>query len=366
MNYRNWCEIDLGQIKQNYRLMKRRALKNQQIMAVVKANAYGHGSQEVSRALQEEGCDFFAVATLEEGVELRNVGIKGEILVLGYTPYCQLENLVRLNLSQTAYSMEYFEILSQVRLPIKIHLAFDTGMNRLGFNAGNGESSGYLLSLAKGLIIEGAFTHLSCADDEKSDWFTKNQIEKFKGIIKMLPNSVRYVHFANSSGYFRFNDGFSNLVRLGGCIYGLGNVGGIKPVLKWKSIIIMLKLIKKGDYVGYGLSFKADKDITVATVSCGYADGYSRGLSGVGKVVVKDKTAPIIGRICMDMLMVDVSGIDGIRLGEEVTLIGDKYTAKDMAKGLATIDYEITCNISQRVKRVYADKDESSRKNFKF
>ena len=352
MKGRCWKEINLGTIKNNYLRCKNKLLKGQKIMAVVKADAYGHGALQVAKVLQKYGCGKFAVATVNEGVALRKSGISGEILILGYTPMEDIKKIADFDLCQSLYSSEYARVLQNSNFDLKVHIAIDTGMNRLGFGFDE-QSLANLEKISKRFKVEGVYTHLSSADDDKSDGFTALQIDRFKRVIKGLEFSPKSVHYANSKGFLRFNDGFADTVRLGVCLYGLGDCNGVTPALEWKSAVATVKTVKKGESIGYGRSFIANKNMKIVTVACGYADGYFRALSNLGKVVIGGKIAPVVGNICMDSFMVDASDIDGVSVGDEVVLIGEKYSARDMANQIGTIDYEVVTAISQRVDGVW-------------
>lgn len=349
---RCWCEIDLSAIRQNFEFCAKKLLKGQKIMAVVKADAYGHGGGEIAKVLQELGCGNFAVATIQEGVNLRKNGIGGEILILGYTPKEEIKKVFEYDLCQSLYSTAYAEILMESRLPIKVHIAVDTGMNRLGFGVDDGAIAD-IEKYARRFQIKGIYTHLSSADDLSCDTFTKLQIENFKRVVKSLSFNPKSVHYANSQGFFGFNDGFANIVRIGICLYGLGGLSGVRPALTWKCAVSSVKEVFLGDSVGYGRSFIARRTMKIATLSCGYADGYRRELSNKGKVVVNGTVVPVVGKICMDSFMIDVSDINGVKVGDEVALLCEKYSANDMARALNTIDYEVITGISQRVVRLY-------------
>ena len=352
MKGRCWKEIDLNVIKNNYLYCQKLLKKEQKIMAVVKADAYGHGGAKVAKALQGLGCEKFAVATVKEGVVLRKKGVLGEILILGYTPKKDLKTVVEYGLCQALYSDDYARILQSSRLPIKVHIAVDTGMNRLGFSADE-KGLKSIEKLAEKFKIEGVYTHLSSADENDGDEFTACQIERFKKVVKGLSFAPKSVHYANSKGFLRFNESFADTVRLGICLYGLGDCKGVSPALEWKSAVTSVKFIKNGESVGYGRSFIANKNMKIITVGCGYADGYFRGLSNCGKVVIGGQIAPVVGKICMDSFMVDATAVSRVKIGDEVVLLGKKFSAKDMAFAIGTIDYEIVTAISQRVGAVY-------------
>ena len=346
---RNWCQIDLGAIKRNYLNCKEGLLSGQKIMAVVKANAYGHGGVQVAKALQDVGCNSFAVASVAEGVELRRSGVKGQILVLGYTPPSEFFALCDFDLSQTVFSREYALALKVGCGRVKAHIAIDTGMNRIGFDCGDID---FINDCANWLCIEGVYTHFAVADDENNG-FTNFQIKRFKKVLSGLSFGLQSVHCANSKGFQNFNGDYANTVRLGACLYGLGGCDRVEPALTWKSVVVASKEISAGESIGYGRVFVAKNNMKIATIACGYADGYSRGLSNLGHVVINGEVAPVVGRVCMDMMMVDISEVGQVSLGDEAVLLGEKYSAKDMASALNTIDYEVVTRISSRVERVY-------------
>ena len=356
---RSWVEIDIGQLKKNYLIYKGLLKRGQDIIAVVKADAYGHGDAETALALQEIGAMHFAVSNIEEAKKLREAGIVGTILILGYTPLALFEELIEYDIIQTLVSEEYAKQASETGLPIKAQFAVDTGMNRIGLDGDDADKCVEIIEhYSKKMNLVGIFTHLAAADE--NDEFTTVQIEKFHEITKRVAHlKLPFVHCLNSAGGMWHNQGTTAFVRLGITLYGLtpnyekALPNGIKPILTWKSVISMVKTITSGEFVGYGLSYKSEKNRKIATIPTGYADGYSRMLSNKGSVFIKGKRAPIVGKVCMDQFMVDVSDIDDVCLGDEVVLIGDGYSADDIANEIGTIGYEVTCNISKRVPRIF-------------
>ena len=373
MEQRSWIEIDLDKIKTNYLIYKSLLPQHTEIMAVIKADAYGHGDAHVAKWLSEQRCVLFAVSNIDEAVGLRNAGIEGEILILGYTSPKYAKTLSYLNLSQTIVSEEYARALAATGYKVKSQFAIDTGMNRIGLDAENpAVCSSIIRSFADKLCVEGIFTHLCVADSLSDDnkQFTVNQIEKFKKVLDLVTDlQLPYVHCFNSAGglYYlnereAFN-GIEKIVRLEIVLYGLkpdrSNVlpEGITPAMTWKSAISMVKEVKAGESVGYGRTFVAEHDMRIATVTTGYADGLNRLLSNRGFMMVNGKRTPIVGRICMDQTMIDVTDIPEAEMGSEVVILGQsgelEYTADDMANDLGTIGYEVLCNISKRVQRFY-------------
>ena len=358
---RCWVEIDYDSLRSNMNLILSKLDETEKPMMVVKADAYGCGSRCVSKFLQENfEIENWAVATLEEAISLREYGIKGEILVLGYTFPENVGLLAEYGISQSVFCKEYAVDLSkklvELKKKISIHLAVDTGMNRVGFLP-----SDDFMKYAKlpGFILNGIFTHLCCADslsDEDIN-FTANQIEKFRKSSLTIKNA----HCKNSAAILRkIGNGFS-LVRPGIILYGLQPskevmCEDLKPIMSFKATVSMVKIIKKGETIGYGRTFCADSERKIATVSVGYADGYCRMLSNKGKVLIKGKTARVVGNVCMDYIMVDVTDID-VKAGDIVTLFGydgqNVISADDVADAIGTIGYEVMCNVSKRVPRIY-------------
>lgn len=354
---RSWVEVSLEKIAANYKIYKAQLPATQEIMAVVKADGYGHGAVEVAKTVQTLGCENFAVSNIEEAKQLRENGVHGQILILGYTPLSSISELLTYDLTQALLSEGYAEKLSGIG--IKVQFAIDTGMNRIDLDADNPESCEKIIrKYSSGFELTGLFTHLCVADIQSEEEFTNGQIAKFKGVVERVRDlELPFIHSMNSAGGL-WNNGYGNLVRLGIILYGLKPdysnelPKGIKPALEWKSVISMIKTVHPGETIGYGRSYTADREMVVATIPTGYADGYNRRLSNKGKVLINGIEAPIVGRICMDQMMVDVTGLD-VNFEEEVTLLGNGYTADDMAKDIGTIRYEIVCDIGKRVSRVY-------------
>lgn len=370
---RSWIEIDLDQLSVNYLSYKKLLPKGTQIMAVIKADAYGHGDVHTAKWLSTLGCRLFAVSNIDEAVGLREAGIEGEILILGYTSpkyariiYCQ-------NLTQTIVSEEYANAIAATGYRVKCQMAIDTGMNRIGINADNiDKCSEVIRALGNKLDINGIYTHLCVADDEapESRKFTNHQISKFRELAKTIADlHLPYVHCFNSAGglYYINNEHddspIRSIVRLGIILYGskpdYNNIlpQNIKPILTWKSTISMVKSVPKGETIGYGRTFTTFRPSKIATVTTGYADGLNRLLSNKGQIMVNGQVAPIVGRICMDQTLIDVTDIDDVKMGDCVTLLGKSgnisYSADDMASDLGTIGYEVLCSISKRVQRFY-------------
>ena len=362
---RSWVEIDLIQLKRNYELYKKSQSSNREIMAVVKADAYGHGDRVVAKFLSDNGVRFYAVSNIDEAIHLRQTGVVGQILILGYTPVERAEELIQHDIIQALPSEEYAEMLVVSGLPIKCQFALDTGMQRIGLNADHPDDCERVIRKYRSkLNLNGLFTHLCVADTPSEDSFTEKQIALFESVCRRVADlDLPYCHCMNSAGGLWHQSEISCFSRLGIILYGLKPdymstlPDGIEPVLSWKSVVSMVKDIKPGDTVGYGRSYIVTQPMTIATIPTGYADGYSRLLSNKGYVLINGKKASIVGRVCMDQMMVDVTGIPDVHIDSDVVLIGksgeEVITADDVAQIYGTIGYEIVCGINKRVTRVY-------------
>ena len=366
---RSWVEVDVAQLRKNYRIYKNLLRDGTNIMAVIKADAYGHGDVMVARMLSEEGCRMFAVSNIDEAVGLRNAGIEGEILILGYTSVKYAKTMKFLDITQAIVSEEYADALSSVGLKNKCQFAIDTGMNRIGIDGDNLlECERIIRKYSDTLDINGIFTHLCVADsiDDKDVTFTQKQIQLFDSLVDLLKDmELPYIHCCNSVGglYYLDQCQSNSIVRLGIVLYGLKPGAaiplpkGIKSPLSWKSVVSVVKNVRIGEDIGYGRAYKVERPMRIATVTTGYADGFNRLLSNKGHVLIHGQRAPIVGRICMDQTLVDVSHIGDVKMGDIVTLLGTdgtyEYNADDMAQELNTIGYDILCNISKRVQRFY-------------
>lgn len=373
MNYkrinadRSWVEIHKDTIKKNLTNYKNNLLSDYKIMAVIKADAYGHGDREVAKILSEQGIRHFAVSNIDEAIHVREEGVTGQILILGYTPIERARELINYDITQALLSEDYAKRLAATKLPIKCQFAIDTGMRRIGLNADNVDECEKVIRLySKKLKLDGLFTHLCVADTPQYNCFTEEQIRKFEKVVSHVSDlDIPYCHCLNSAGGLWHHSAVSYFVRLGIILYGLKpdymNIlpNGIEPALSWKSIVSMIKEVKPGDSIGYGRAFIVEKPMRIATIPTGYADGYPRLMSNKGYVLINGQKASIIGRICMDQMMVDVTNILDVDFETEVVLIGksgnEVITADDIGNLIGTIGYEIVCGISKRVKRVYLD-----------
>ena len=360
---RCWTEIDLQQIKKNYEVYKQTIPLSLEIMAVVKADAYGHGDKVVAKFLSDQGIRHFAVSNIDEAIHIRTAGAEGQILILGYTPIDRANDLITYDITQALISEEYAEEIENTGLPIKCEFALDTGMRRIGLNADEPEECEKVIRKYAHLL-DGLFTHLCVADTPGQDEFTEGQIKKYEVVCKRVSDlNLPYCHCLNSAGGIWHKSEISCFARFGIILYGLKPdfmntlPEGIEPALSWKSVVSMVKDVRPGDTIGYGRSFEVKKSMRIATIPTGYADGYSRLLSNKGYVLINGKKASIVGRVCMDQVMVDVSEIDNVGLGTNVVLIGksgnEVLTADDLANIYGTIGYEVVCGISKRVDRDY-------------
>ena len=368
--HRTWAEIDIDALIHNLKTIKSKACGSK-IMAVVKANAYGHSADLVAPALEEAGVDFFAVSNISEAIQLREMGLITPILILGYTPVEAVKLLKVNNISQCVYDAEYAKQLSakavENNVKIKIHIKLDTGMSRLGFDCRSEELKGIdeavFSAKLPNFIMEGVFTHFAESDRTpySEDGFTALQYTLFKAGVEYLKKqglTPEICHCCNSAATLQDTEKQGDLVRPGIILYGLSPNPDLElsadliPVMTLKSVVSMVKTIRAGDTVNYGRTFTAKRETKIATVTAGYADGYPRLLSNKAYVVIKGKKAPVVGRICMDQMAVDVSEIEDVNIGDEVILFGKELSVDNLAKLTNTINYEIVCGISPRVPRI--------------
>ena len=368
---RCYVEISLEAIGHNIREVKKRLPEGVKLLGVVKANAYGHGAVPVASYLENQ-VDYFATATIEEAVELRENGISAPILILGYVSPSQYGDLVEYDITQTidsyAQALALEKEAARQNRKAKAHLAVDTGMTRIGFQVTehDADEAAKIADLPH-IELEGMFTHFSCADQEDKTYCSM-QMEKYDKMTALLAErgvTIPLRHICNSAGIMEFDDHRFEMVRSGIITYGIYPSEEVKkerldliPALSWKSHVIHVKEVGPGIGVSYGATYVTEKPMTrIATVSAGYADGYPRALSNQGCVLIHGKKAPIIGRICMDQMMVDVTDIPDVQVEDVVTLVGtdgdETITIDEIANPAARFDYEMLCDISSRVTRVY-------------
>lgn len=356
-------EVNLNALKHNLNVFAERLQPNVKMLVMVKASGYGSGSIEVARLLQFQKIDYLAVAYADEGVELRRAGIQLPILVLN-PEEATFDSLFRYDLEPEIYSINQLKSLLTV-LPdsqkIKAHLKIDTGMSRLGFSEKDLPTLLKILKAKPQILVQSIFSHLAASEAKKEDAFSKSQFQRFQKSADFLTDALGYRpmrHLLNSAGIVRFPDFQLDMVRLGIGLYGVDGSDEIseqlQTVMTLKATISQIKILKKGDTVGYGRMGKAKKEMKIGTISIGYADGFLRAAgNGNFSVLVKNKFAPTIGNICMDMSMIDLTNIPKTKEGEEVIIFGNNPKVEKLAKCFGTISYEIFTNLSQRVKRVY-------------
>ena len=362
---RSYIEINLHHLMHNIKVIRKAMPPKCQLMAVVKTQAYGHGAYEISTHLDKAGVRSFAVATIDEGIRLRKYGIRGEILILSYTNVLRAPELKKYDLMQTITDFEYAYALNRQGVPVKVHIKIDTGMHRLGmpYNAPIDVENIFTM---KNIKVCGIFTHLCCADSRLPDdiAFTREQIDRFYHLIEELKESgvsIPKLHIQSSYGLLNYPDLKCDYVRTGIAMYGVQSFPNdntvlpldLRPVLSLKSRVILIRQIKKGDSVGYGRTFTAKRDSRIAILPIGYGDGFPRGLSGKSFVLIRGQRVPIIGRICMDSLAVDVTDIEDISVGDTATLLGKDISAEleapVIADSLDSISNELLCRLSARL-----------------
>lgn len=372
-----WAEIDLDALAYNMRNIKKLA-GDKEVIAVVKADCYGHGSVDTAPVLLENGASRLAVAVLTEAIELRNAGITAPIMILGYTPEYLGEELINFDIEQTVYSLEYAQSLSKTALSLnkkaKIHIALDTGMGRIGFIPNEKSlKEVYQICSLPGLDVVGMFTHFATADEKNKD-YTNEQFDKYMKFVKGLNElniNIPLKHVSNSGAIMDMPETFHDLdaVRAGIILYGYypsdevkkENLS-LKPALTIKAKVAHVKEMDENMYISYGRTFKTKRKSIIATIPIGYADGYSRLLIPGAKVIVNGEFAPVVGRICMDQCMIDVTDVGTVKTGDEVIILGHsgdlKFNADDYAEILGTINYEILCMFKHRIPKVYIKNNE--------
>ncbi|HHW28151.1 MAG TPA: alanine racemase [Syntrophomonadaceae bacterium] len=366
-----WAEIDLDALKNNVQEMRRITDPSAQLMAVVKANGYGHGLEQTARTALQCGATWLGVALLQEAVTLRDKGITAPILILGYTPVEDAAEVISHDISQTIFTVEdaraFAAVAHRLGKKAKVHIKIDTGMGRLGF-CPQGDTLDKICSLSQlpDLEIEGIFTHFATADEADKS-FAEEQFMRFQQLLKQL--AVRHIyikwrHCANSAAVIDLPYTHLDLVRPGIALYGYypspyvnRDLVKLLPVMSLKARVALVKEVAGGCSISYGRKYIVKKKTSIATIPLGYGDGYSRLFSNQGEVLIRGKRAPVVGRVCMDQLMVDVGHLPDVQQGDEVVLLGrqegEEITADELAGKLGTISYEVLCMISERVPRVY-------------
>lgn len=372
-NVRTWAEIDLAALLHNYNIAKRHGKK---VMCVIKADAYGHGAVPCGLFLEAHGADAFAVACLQEAIALREGGIKAPILVLGHTEaeYAALiaENDITQTLVDESAAQEFSAAAKAANVTVKAHIKLDTGMSRAGLLA-QGEENGMEAAYAAERIIHmeninvvGMYTHFSVADTPSEDAYTAWQLENYMRVYNYLcEKGIRpeTCHTSNSACILAHPETVIDMVREGVMLYGMypdsvPQEGELKPVMTLKTRVSQVRDLPAGTTVSYGRTFKGEKPFRTAVMLAGYADGYNRRMSNNTTVTINGKRYPQVGRICMDMCMADITGADEIKRGDEVTLVGgDSITWEEAAQKVGTINYELTCLVTARSRRIYVNGD---------
>ncbi len=374
-HYRLAAYINLDAIGHNIREIRKRIEPKTQLLAIVKADAYGHGSLEVSRVCLYNGANQLGIATCDEGIALRQASITVPMLILGNTVDSQLKDVVDYRLTQAVFDFELAQKLSDTAVMYNktalVHIKVDSGMGRIGFEPTE-ESLDIIdkIFALPGIQVTGVFTHFATADEKNKD-FTMEQYKKFRFItdgIEARGHKGLIRHCANSGAILDCPELQLDMVRSGIITYGMfpsDEVSmdiSLEPAMEWKSQVSYVKTVDEGVSIGYGRTYFTDKKTKVATIPVGYADGYSRSLSNRGRVLINGKFANVIGNICMDQMMVDVTDIEGVSAGSEVVLMGkqgeNQITAEELAKTENTINYEVVCNVGKRVPRVFIRNDE--------
>lgn len=369
---RTWAEIDLDALAHNYRRARQCIGPQVKYLGVVKADAYGHGAVQVSRKLEALGADYLAVSSLDEARELRYGGIQAPILILGHTPPDMVPQLIQYNITQTvsaqAKAEEYSAAAVKCGGTLKVHIKVDTGMSRLGFLVRGRHFDGGVEAICASCALpnleaEGIFTHFAVADEDDADseGYTREQFGVFTRVIGALAAKGRTFairHCANSGALARYPDMYLDMVRPGIALYGVGaDAGrlGLRPVMSLRSCVSTIKVFDPETDVSYGRTFRTTERTRTGVLPIGYADGLFRGLSNRMAVQTAHGPAPVRGRICMDMTMVDLSGLPDVHVGDAVELFGQRQRVDDLASILGTIPYELTCAVSKRVPRLYME-----------
>lgn len=368
---RTWAEISLDNIEHNYHAIRAVLPESCKFLGVVKADAYGHGAVEVSRRLERAGADYLAVSCLDEAAELRSAGIGMPILILGHTPREYVRELIDLDLTQTvtceAKAIEYSEDAVALGKTLRIHIKVDTGMSRLGFLTAGGhfeQGIGNIVSACRqrNLDPEGIYTHFALSDEpgEAAEAFTRGQFKLFMDVIDAVKKAgieFRIRHCANSGAVVNYPETALDMARPGILLYGYGDGGklGLRPCMKLMTHVSTIKYIDEGLPVSYGGTFTTGRRTRMGVIPIGYADGLLRSLSNKCSFVTEKGPAPQRGRICMDMCMIDLTGLPDVNLESLIEIFGGRQSAETLAEAAGTISYELLCSVSKRVPRVYVD-----------
>src|SRR2546421_1599372 len=367
-----WAEVDLDALASNFRAVRARVGEGVKVMGVVKADAYGHGSVECARRLAEEGAEWFGVATPEEGFELRRAGVRQPVLSFGGFWPGQAAECLRQSVVPVVYRLDMAKSLDAAARDAgkvaDVHVKVDTGMGRLGVRYDEAAEFAERLRAFASVRVDGLMTHFAAADEPRRDCFTEEQLRHFREAVAAFRergHRPTYEHAANSAATFAHPETRGNMVRPGGVLYGLwrdvlpplADAPSLRPVMSVRTRITLLKRVHAGETLGYGCTFEAAREMTVATVPVGYADGYARALSNRGRVIVRGMLVPVVGRVSMDLTLLDVTDVPGVETGDRVTVLGADVElavpAEDIARTAGTLSYEITCGVSARVPRLF-------------
>lgn len=369
---RTWAEVDLDALTHNYRQARRMIGAGVRYLGVVKADAYGHGAVQVGRKLEALGADYLAVSSLDEARELRHGGISMPILILGHTPPEMVPELIRHHITQTvsarAKAEEYSAAAAACGGTLRVHIKVDTGMSRLGFLVRGEHFDGGVEAIAAScrlphLEAEGIFTHFAAADEDDpgSEAYTREQFDVFQRVLAALADrgqTFAIRHCANSGALARYPEMYLDMVRPGIALYGAGADAqrlDLRPVMTLKSCVSTIKIFDPDTDISYGRTYRTREKTRVGVLPIGYADGLFRGLSGRMSVWTEEGPAPVLGRICMDMTMVNLTGLSHVHVGDAVELFGQRQRVDVLAEILGTIPYELTCAVSKRVPRLYLE-----------
>lgn len=368
---RTWAEIDLDALAHNYNVLRKHIGENVKFLGVVKADAYGHGSVQVSRLLQNLGADYLAVSSIDEAIELRKNDITMPILILGHTPREQVAELIKYNITQAvtcqAKVIEYSEEAVKAGGTLKIHIKVDTGMSRLGYLCDNDFFENGVEGICHGcslpgLDAEGIFTHFAVSDEEgeENEAYTRHQFKLFTDVIdaveKKLGHKFKIRHCANTGAVAKYPETWLDMVRPGLLLYGYGEFAeelGLMPVMTLKTTVSTIKIYPAGTAISYGGIYKTTDTTRIGVVPYGYADGFFRCLSNKYSLMTREGAAPVRGKICMDMCMIDLTDKPSVDVGSEVEIFGKNNSINNMAQLAQTIPYELTCAVSKRVPRFY-------------
>lgn len=368
---RTWAEIDLDALAHNYNVLRKHIGENVKFLGVVKADAYGHGSVQVSRLLQDLGADYLAVSSIDEAIELRKNDITMPILILGHTPREQVAELIKYNITQAvtcqAKAIEYSEEAVKTGGTLKIHIKVDTGMSRLGYLCDNDFFENGVEGICHGcslpgLDAEGIFTHFAVSDEvgEENEAYTRHQFRLFTDVIdaveKKLGHKFKIRHCANTGAVAKYPETWLDMVRPGLLLYGYGEFAeelGLMPVMTLKTTVSTIKIYPAGTAISYGGIYKTADTTRIGVVPYGYADGFFRCLSNKYSLMTREGAAPVRGKICMDMCMIDLTDKPSVDVGSEVEIFGKNNSINNMAQIAQTIPYELTCAVSKRVPRFY-------------